>query len=105
MILHVHYRFSINSRDDYANDSFIDDIPTFHGKPALYFDWILRLENIAVVTKCNPKQLALGKAQDGDYQMSQVFTIGHKLEQCQGHFKAAALFISTCNPCGYTDYT
>ena len=43
---------------DRANDSLIDDIPTFGGKSELYFDWILKLENIAVVSKCNPNELA-----------------------------------------------
>ena len=33
------------------NDSLFDDIPTFDGKPEFYFDWILKLETIAVVTK------------------------------------------------------
>ena len=51
------------SQRDHANDSLIDDISTFHGKPELYFHWILMLENIAAVTKCNPKELALGEAQ------------------------------------------
>ena len=45
------------------NDSLIDDIPTFEGKPELYYDWILKLENIAAVTKQNLKELTLGKAQ------------------------------------------
>ena len=48
---------------DHANDSLIDDVLTFDGKPELYFDWILMLENVVLVTKCNPKDLALGKAQ------------------------------------------
>ena len=34
-----------------VNDSLIDDIPTFDRKPEQYFDWILKLENIVVVTK------------------------------------------------------
>ena len=45
------------------DDSLTDDITTFKSKPDLYFDWILKLGNTAVVTKCNPKELALGKAQ------------------------------------------
>ena len=32
------------SHQDHANDSLIDDIPTFDGKPELYFNWILKLE-------------------------------------------------------------
>ena len=39
------------SKKDHANDSLTDNIPTFHDKPDLYFDWILKLENIAPVTK------------------------------------------------------
>ena len=39
------------------------NIPTFDGKPYLYFDWILKLENMASVTRWNPRELALGKAQ------------------------------------------
>ena len=46
-----------------ANDSLIDNITTFDRKPELHFDWILKLENIAAVTKQNAKELALGKAQ------------------------------------------
>ena len=45
------------------NDSLIDDIPIFGGKPELFFEWILKLENIAVVMKWNPTELALRKAQ------------------------------------------
>ena len=44
------------------NESLIDDIPKSDGKPVLYFDWILKLENIAAVTMCNPMELDLGKA-------------------------------------------
>ena len=44
------------------SDCLINDIPTFDGKPELYFDWILKLENIATVTKQNPKELVLGIA-------------------------------------------
>ena len=36
---------------DNAKDSLIDDISTFEGKAGLYFDWILKLENIAAETK------------------------------------------------------
>ena len=39
----------------------LDDIPTTDGKPELYFDWILKLENIAVVGKQNSKELASWK--------------------------------------------
>ena len=48
------------------NDSLIDDNSTFDGKPELYFDWILTLKSIAAMTKWNPKELALGKAQRTD---------------------------------------
>ena len=50
------------SKKDHANDSLIDDIPNFDGKPKLYFDWILKKENMAAVSKWDPKELALGKA-------------------------------------------
>ena len=62
----------------HANKSLIDNIhiPTFVGKLELCFDWILKLENIAVMTKYNPKELAIGKAQDavikGLYQQTQL---------------------------------
>ena len=56
------------SQQDHKHDSLIDDIPTFNGKPELYFGWILKIENIATVTKQNPKDLALVKAQDS-YKM------------------------------------
>ena len=39
------------SQKEHANDSLIDDNPTFDGKPTLYFDWILKLENIPLETK------------------------------------------------------
>ena len=51
------------SQWDHANDSLIDNIPIFDGKWELYFDWILKLENIVAVTKQNPRELTLGKAQ------------------------------------------
>ena len=51
------------SQWDHMNNFVIDDIPTFDWKLELYFDWILKLESIAPVTKWNPKELALGKAQ------------------------------------------
>ena len=38
------------SQRDHTNDYIIDDITTFDGKPELYFDLILKLENIAAVT-------------------------------------------------------
>ena len=44
-------------------DSLIGDITTFDSKPELCFDWTSKLESIAVVTKCNTKELALGIAQ------------------------------------------
>ena len=34
-----------------ANDSLMDDISTFDRIPDQYFEWILRLENLAIVTK------------------------------------------------------
>ena len=37
--------------------------PAFDAKHELNFGWILKLENIAVVTKSDPKELVLGKAQ------------------------------------------
>ena len=49
------------SQGDHANGSLIDNIPTYNDKLELYFDCILKLENVAVVTKQNPKELALGK--------------------------------------------
>ena len=42
------------SKQEHVNDPVIDDIPTFDGKPVLNFDWILKLENKAAVTKQNP---------------------------------------------------
>ena len=39
----------------HALNSLIDKIPTFHGTPDNYFEWILKLENIATVTKLDPK--------------------------------------------------
>ena len=39
------------SQRDQANDSLINDIPAFDGKPELYFYWILKFKNIAEVTK------------------------------------------------------
>ena len=51
------------SQWDYGNGSLVDDIHTFDGKPDLYFDSILKLDNMAVVTKQNLKELTLGKAQ------------------------------------------
>ena len=47
---------------DHTNNSLTDDIPIFDGKPKLYFDWIVKLENITTVTKQNPEEIALGKA-------------------------------------------
>ena len=38
-------------------------MPSFDCKPKLYFNSILKLENIASVTKWNPKELALVKCQ------------------------------------------
>ena len=48
------------SQKDHANDSLTDDIPIFDGKPEVYFNWILKLDNIDAVTKHKPKGLALG---------------------------------------------
>ena len=64
-----------------ANDSLIDDIPIFDRKPELHFDWILKVENIAVVTKCNPTELDLGKAQGMVIKIPQTVTRRCKLEQ------------------------
>ena len=46
------------SQRDHADDSLINNIPIFDGKLELYFNWILKLENIATVTKGNSKELA-----------------------------------------------
>ena len=51
------------SQRDHANDSLNDYRPSFDGEPKLYFDCILKLKNIAMVTKCNLKELALENAQ------------------------------------------
>ena len=51
------------SQQDHVNDCLLNDIPTFDGKPELYLDWILKHENIAAVSKWNPKVAALEKAQ------------------------------------------
>ena len=45
------------------NNFIIKNIPTFDGEPELLFDWILKLENMAAVTKWYPIELALGKSQ------------------------------------------
>ena len=39
------------SQRDHTHNSLIGDKTTFDGKPELHFDWILKLENIAAVTK------------------------------------------------------
>ena len=39
------------SQRGHANDLLIDEIPTLDGKFKLYFDWILKLENITTLTK------------------------------------------------------
>ena len=54
MTPHVHYRLFINHTGTHADDSLIDYIPTFDGTPELYFDWIIKIENIAAVTAHNP---------------------------------------------------
>ena len=62
----------------------MDDIPTFHGKPELYCDWILKLENKATVTKCNSKQLGLEKVHSTVtkcLQSLQVSSVGTMLNQ------------------------
>ena len=46
---------------DHAKDSLIDYTPMFDGELELYFDWIMRLENLAAVSKQNPKEWASGK--------------------------------------------
>ena len=51
------------SQQHHTNDSLIDDIPTFDGKPELYCDWILKIQNIAAVSIQYPKELTSGKAQ------------------------------------------
>ena len=38
-------------QQDHANQSLTNDTSTFDGKLELYLDWILKLENIAAVTK------------------------------------------------------
>ena len=48
---------------EHANDSQIDDIPTFYGTPNKHFEWYIKWENIVNVTKCDPKELAIGKGQ------------------------------------------
>ena len=47
------------SQQDYANDSPIDDIPTFVVKPKLCFMWILKLDSIAAVTSLECKGVGL----------------------------------------------
>ena len=54
----MHCKSSNNFRD-HANDSLNDNIPTFDGKPEIYFHWIQKLENVVVVTKQNPRELTL----------------------------------------------
>ena len=45
----------------------------FDGKPELYFDWILRLESIAAVTKQNPMELTLEKLRVGLSSVSNLY--------------------------------
>ena len=39
------------SQRDHANNSLIDDIPTFDSKPKLFSNWTLKCEKIAAVAK------------------------------------------------------
>ena len=39
-----------------ANDSLTDEIPTFDGIPDKSLEWILKLQNIEVVTKWDQKK-------------------------------------------------
>ena len=39
------------SQRNHANNSLINDMPTFCGKPELHFNLILKLENTDMVTK------------------------------------------------------
>ena len=80
MLLDIHYRLSISKRD-HVNDSLIDDIPTFHGKCELYFNWILKLKNIVTITKQHTKEFALGKAQGAVIKCLKSLPVA-KLEQC-----------------------
>ena len=52
--IHVIQNIQWSQRDD---DSLVDHMPTFDGKSELYFYWILKLENIATVTKGNSIEL------------------------------------------------
>ena len=50
-ILHMHCRLSISSRE--IRQMNLDVMLMFNGNLELYFDWILKLENVAPVTKQN----------------------------------------------------
>ena len=39
------------SQKDNAYDILTDEMPTFDGMPELYFNWILKLENLVTFTK------------------------------------------------------
>ena len=52
--LHVTHQ----SQKEHSNDYLIDNKLIFDGKPECYFDWILKLENAAVVTKWNAKEVS-----------------------------------------------
>ena len=77
----------------------IDDIPTFDGKPELYFDWILKLENIAVVTKHNPKELALGKAQGAIIKCLNLLSADASWNGMKAILRQKMFFSSKCNSC------
>ena len=60
----MYWKLYTNFQQDHANHSLIDDIPAFDGRPELYFDWILKLQNKTIVTKWNSKEwYSLGKVQ------------------------------------------
>ena len=65
----------------------------FDGKTKLYFDWIQKPENIAAMTKCNPKELALGKAQGAVIKCQKPLPD----DVSKHYFETTVFFGSNCN--------
>ena len=51
-------------QDNWTNDMFVTDIPTFRGVPKSFLDWILKVEKVAKLTERSHWELANAKAEE-----------------------------------------
>ena len=89
-------------QEDHTDDSLIDDTSTLNEKPWLYFEWILKIESIAAVSKWNPKQLTLGKVQGTFTKCLKSLTADVSRINVIIYFETTVFFGSNGNSCCQT---